>query len=296
MGEELGRALSEILRIVDEALPDAELGFFLHGSAGEGRRTPTSDIDVLAVGNARLLPEDEAYAKRLVEEVARRTGLPIDFHILPARDLVAEPYVQLRRVGIFLGGRDRRDDLPEPTIDAAARESVLTCCVIMCSARGVDRLTPPLTHPGPDDEFFGRLPDGAEPRRLAKTLAWLTSGLLASRYGYVAVSATDATQHLTEYEPALGPRVAEAFAACREEFATAAPADPDARRRLRAFCSLVLDLENLVLRAFLESTRGDLTHLGPRCGEVIDQYTCRPPDARWNDKREGPDVRPSEDS
>ena len=167
---ELDQALSEILRLVDEALPHAELGFYLHGSAAEGSRTPASDIDVLAVGNARVAP-----GGRGVRQTARPRGRRAAVSrststFLPASDLVADPYVQLRRVGRFLGGAEQRDELPEPTIDAAARESVLTCCLLVCSARGVERLTPPLTHPEPQDEFFGRLPEGAEPRALAKTL------------------------------------------------------------------------------------------------------------------------------
>ena len=269
---ELDQALSEILRLVDEALPQAELGFYLHGSAAEGSRSPASDIDILAVGNERLLPEDEAYAKRLAQEVAERRSLPIDFHILPVRELAADPYVQLRRVGRFLGGHDRRDELPEPTTDAAARESVHMCCQLMCSARGVDRLTPPLTHPDPDNEFFGRLPEGAEPRRFAKTLAWLTSGLLASRHGDVPLSASDAIRRLSDYEAELGPKVVEAFVSCREEFGAAVPADAPGRARLRACCALTFELENLVLQAFLDSTMGRQPHLGPRCHEVVRQY------------------------
>jgi streptomycin 3"-adenylyltransferase len=116
----------EVVAIVRDALGEALIGAYLHGSAVLGGLRPTSDIDVLAViDRPTTEAERGAIVDRLLEISGRRArrgpGRPIELTILVQSDV--RPWQHPPRVE-FLYGEWRRDDYeggfvpaPEPMAD-----------------------------------------------------------------------------------------------------------------------------------------------------------------------------------
>lgn len=263
-------AVDEAILALVEAMklkfPDADLGYYLHGSWASNSATPTSDVDILALASIPISDRDRDVARQLASSIADASEVPLDFHVHPVEALITDPYVDLHRTGRLLYGHDYRPHLPEPSLDALARESVLYTCLCITGARGQERSRWPFSHPNTEDEFFGRLPK-RNPPRLGKKLNWFASALLAGRYGYAPFSAADALEGLVSREDRWGKWVADAKRICSAQLDDC---EPSRRRELQEVCRGALDLENETVEALLEAVRrGDL---GEMCGELLEKY------------------------
>lgn len=121
----LDTAIEQLIHAITRHFPTLHLSFYLHGSwATDGARLG-SDVDILALSREVLTEDQWRYAEHLAAEIGAQTGCPLDFHLMELDTLIADPWIDLRRTGLFLWGIDIRPQLPEPTRDALARETVL---------------------------------------------------------------------------------------------------------------------------------------------------------------------------
>lgn len=261
-------ALVALIARVESLLPEAGLGFYLHGSWAASAAGRDSDVDVLALATRRISNDDQDKAEAIGREVEASSGVPLDFHLHRLNALIADPYVDLRRTGRLVYGVDVRHILPEPTLDALARESVLLTCLYVTDIRSQERVRWPLDHPRLDDEFFGRLPD-EDPSRLPKRLSWLTSARLAGGYGYAPVSGADALRAIVTRNDPFANWVSEAVRICRQ--IARQPVEGIERRQLREVCEGTLEFENTTLAVLREAVE-EKGRLGPRCAELIRRY------------------------
>lgn len=264
--DNVDEAILALVETLKSKFPDANLGYYLHGSWASNSATPTSDVDVLALASIPISDRDRDLATELASSVVDAYEVPLDFHIHPVEALITNPYVDLRRTGRLLHGHDYRPQLHEPSLDTLARESVLYTCLWITGARGQERSRWPFSHPNSEDEFFGRLPK-RNPPRLGKKLNWFASALLAGRHGYAPFSAADALQELASRRDTWGKWVADAKRIC------SAPLDenqPSRRRKLHEVCRGALNLENETVEALIEAVRRD--DLGEMCGELLERH------------------------
>jgi predicted nucleotidyltransferase len=265
---EVDHALEVIIQQIETLLPDAHLGFYLHGSAATGNAGSHSDIDVLGLATEPVSKQQRDDARALVADLARTLNIDIDFHLHPIQSLIADPYVDLRRTGTFLAGEDVRPMLPSPTLDALAREAVLVTCILVTDIRGQDVVTWPLTHPNADDRYFGRLQD-TPPRGFAKTLTWITSARLAGKYGYAPTGSADALQALSTHNDRYGEWVNTTVRFCRQ--VDLASATETEHNQLQVACHDALAFENDTLAILHTAVTGNGV-LGEKCGKVLDTY------------------------
>lgn len=177
--QHIDSAVADVVREVSRALPSRTLGFYLHGSTFSGTRAPTSDIDVLVLGDDHVGPNDNAAAAVAALPVSTRYGVQLDVKAFSASAFVSDPWVDIWRGAAFVGGVDWRADIPAPSLDDRAREAVLHACLI-----------------------------GARTRALSfKASTWLVSALLAVRHGYAPPTRLEAIEQFQAQEPELAELV-----------------------------------------------------------------------------------------
>lgn len=260
-------AIGTLIGHIQARFPDAELGFYLHGSWESSTPNPASDVDILALATTAISNKEHQEARTIASQIVEASGVPLDFHLHPVQALIENPYVDLRRTGRFLFGVDHRQAFPEPSLDALARESVLCVCLFVSGWRDHGHPNWPFSHPKSNDEFFGRLLR-RNPPGLGKKLNWFASALLCGRHGYSPVNAADALSQLTVRGDAWGEWLSNAGRVCSS--VQCDEQDSAKRRELIEVCERTLDLENETVAALLSAHEAE--QLGPKCGELLHKY------------------------
>jgi hypothetical protein len=266
----IDRALVLLIEQLMRAFPALQISVYLHGSWAAAASRATSDVDVLALARTDVSRDQRAAARTLGDRVAATTGVPIDLHLQPLDALIHDPWVDLRRTGWWIAGPDIRSLLPQPSLDALAREAVVIACLYATDIRKTEHLSWPFVHPDTSEASFGRLSDGGI-RGLAKSLAWLTSARLASRYRYAPTSAADAIETFSASGDPFAPWLAHAIAVCRSDETERTDQE---RRNLETVCEETLAYENTTFEAIHKAVT-ETGILGERCATALDTYSDR---------------------
>lgn len=269
---DVDRALETLIGEVERMVPDVQLGWYLHGSAASGTVRTGSDVDVLAVAVDPISRHQRDFARQRADELARVLNVELDFHLVALEALINDPYVDLRRTGLFLHGVDVRPRLGEPTLDALAREAVLVMCIVATDKRGQEHLTWPLDHLNPHEAFYGRVEEGSL-RGLAKDLTWISSARLAAHHGYAPVGAQDALEALGRHGDPYARWVQDTVRQCRAVDLESATGTE--RTQLQTMCHDALEYENDTFAKVHTAVR-DQGRLGPACRKVLDTFITFP--------------------
>lgn len=252
-------AVGEIVAAATSRLPEAGLGFYLHGSAVAGEVRPGGDVDVLALSERDVAPCVRDELTRIAREAGGKHGVLVDFHLHSLDALIADPYVDLTRAGRLLWGQDYRTVFPAPTLDALARESIQITLLYATGIRGTDRISLPLGHPAPADDAFGRLGAGGA-HGLAKMLLRFAACVMSVQHGYSPTDSADALREVGTRELAHAGWLDVAVSTCR--------GSDSVDSELRRVCEEMIAFEVDVIATIL--SKG--ATLGPRCAELVESY------------------------
>lgn len=274
---QVNRAITRLIERVEQRLPEHQLGFYLHGSWASQSNHADSDVDVLAVSTNRVDDRARKSIKESATEIADHFHVPLDFHVHSVADLVDDPYVDLHRGAVFLGGHDARPSMPTPTLDALAREAVSIACQSISYGRDASvnifddsgiqidtKTTPlelPLDHPDPEDRFCGRF-RSYSPTGLAKNLTWTATAYVAAKYAYAPTGGIDALRILQRQDDSFAPWIADSITLLREIRRDAMRGDA------KDICREILAFENSTISLLLAAI-GPKGHLSPRCEQEL---------------------------
>lgn len=251
------RVLAAVVRELTAVFPHRILAIYLTGSAVDGTLVAGSDLDLLPIFAGEFV-EDEADRCRAWgrswQGAWPQGAWPLDVEPACLAQLTQTGATGLKQSAVLLAGRDIRGQVPWEPLENFRRDVILGFMAYAAELRGAPAtLHWPLTHPNPDDEFFGYAP--ADTRLLLKTVLLGATVRVLLATGIRCRSKLDAVR---QYGAVFGGETAVWLATlherCKMQWHYHIPAD---RAALRALLQPVLAFENEVADVLGDLEIGD---------------------------------------
>jgi predicted nucleotidyltransferase len=235
------------------AFPNRLRVIYLFGSYAAGTAVPASDLDLFIVFHGTVRAGEHEHARAVGDASSHSLGVGVDVMTIGDSALLQDGHFRIAAAGVPIWGEDLRDRLPPVSLATYLRNYSRAPIDYMRVIRGVDHLDEPVVYPDPDGEFFGYdaqlLYPGNFPahnvKAMVATACWIGTATIGLRFGRTAASKTEG---VALYRALVGGRwgefVADLYTVVKERWGYLVPPDEFDRRRLRAWCAQLLELEN----------------------------------------------------
>lgn len=249
-----------MVRLLQTAVPDQFLSFYLIGSSTDEAATPISDIDAIVFLREGVGETAVQHVNDLLANLRHISPLRLDVKATTPEDprWASDPRVKLS--GQLVTGEDILDRLPLPTKEAYQawiRPWPLNFIRIMHDGN----MAYPLAYPDPDDEFFGYTriratvwyPAGvvAGTKELVAAVGWIATAVIAQETGTIITTRSQAVkQYQTEIGGEWADYIARVYERCGQQWRYAIPKSLNELRELQSICSQFRDFVNFYLAAY----------------------------------------------
>ena len=246
-----------IIGIYELVFPGRIRGYYLLGSYTDATSVSISDIDMAILFKGSSVDDREAQVNRCCSLMSP-IRLDISAHSeerLPAED------VRLKLGSVLLYGKDSRDNIALPPIEAYHQYITAWPCYFFRRIRGAEFLTFPLDYPEPEGEFYGyerksipawyptAVVNGT--KELVASICWTATAIVALQAGrYIGRKADGIKTYKELISDGWAPFVQDVYQRCKLQWKYMVPGDKDDRKLLSDLCRQTLAFENHYLTIY----------------------------------------------
>lgn len=254
MHVEADRLVAEVVAAGEAALPGRIVAWYVTGSYADGSAVRASDLDIVAVLDGEVRPEEDQALRRARHGLGEPYRIFVDISVVGMRTLLAAGSVALALRSRLVGGRDVRTELPELDMAAYRRQVMHTPFTLSTRIRQTTELRFPVAAPDPRQPFLGYevcqfLPSGHHDRDTLKDMVaigcFIATALVAQHVERPIASKQEAVAKYLELS--LGPwgeLLTTLVEIVRGRWNWQIPYAPQDRELLHFQCRRLLALEN----------------------------------------------------
>ena len=251
------KILQGIIGTYELVFPGRIRGYYLLGSYTDATSVSISDIDMAILFKGSSVDKREAQVNRCCSLISP-IRLDISAHSeerLPAED------VRLKLGSVLLYGKDSRDNIALPPIEAYHQYITAWPCYFFGRIRNIEFLTFPLDYPEPEGDFYGydrksipawypaAIVKGT--KELVASICWTATAIVALQTGRYTGRKADGIKAYKELiDDGWATFVQDVYQRCKLQWKYLVPGDKDDRKLLSDLCQQTLAFENHYLAIY----------------------------------------------